>query len=405
MISLKVSLDQRRLRKDETYPIIFRVTYRGKSRDLFSGFTCTTFQWDDNAGTVKATDEASLLTQQRLRSQWLTYQEKLLEYERKLLDPTKDIQDVKNYLSGKQNLSSTIHDLWQEEVMRLEATKRFGNARNYRSSYGGITKFTSLQIPVKKIDYGWLLRLESGLIERGVSTNSVAVYMRTLRAVYNKAINLGIADSADYPFRRYKIKETCTTPRVANLSELRNYFRFNPAKGTHLYDAWNYGRLIFMLRGINFADLAQLTHENIQHNRIIYQRAKTHKHYSVKLLPLASEIFKEYFDPERKTLLPILTNTELQNKKCIPDRIGQQRKNTNKWLRRIGTQVGINVSMSTYVFRYSHANMCRVLGYSKDIISESLGHAYGLAVTSCYLENYNVELIDEMNLKVCESVF
>ncbi len=328
----------------------------------------------------------------------------MLEFEKKLLDPTKDVQDIKNFLAGKQRVTFTVKELWFEEITRLEATKQFGNSRNYKSAYGAIAKVTTLNIPLSKVDYSWLSKLETSLLERNVSINGIAVYMRTLRALYNKAINRGLVDSSAYPFRRYKIRTSSTSPRVVNLTELRKYFKYSPPRESHQYDSWNYGRLIFLLRGINFADLALLTKENFKGDRIIYKRAKTHKDYSVKLLPLAEQIFAEYYNPDRVTALPIISDHDLLQKRALPERIGQLRKTTNKWLHRIGKELDLNQDLSTYVFRYSHANACKALGYSKDIISESLGHAYGLAVSSCYLENYNIELIDEMNAAIYQAV-
>jgi hypothetical protein len=40
------------------------------------------------------------------------------------------------------------------------------------------------------------------------------------------------------------------------------------------------------------------------------------------------------------------------------------------------------------------------LGYSKDIIAESLGHEYGNKVTGIYLDFYENEVIDEVNERV-----
>jgi integrase/recombinase XerD len=404
MISMKMVLDQRRPKLDGSFPIVFRISYQRKTRDISTGCACKYSEWNASDAIVIVTDDATLLLQQRLRLQWLKYQEKLLEFERKLLDPTKDIQDIKNFLAGRQSITSTVKDLWDEEIKRLEATKRFGNARNYKSAYGAIVKVSTLNIPLAKIDFNWLTKLETSLVEKGVSINGIAVYMRTLRALYNKAINAGLVEPSLYPFRRYKIRTSSTSPRVVSLAELKKFFSYNPVPESHTYNAWNYGRLIFLLRGINFADLALLTRENLKGDRIIYKRAKTHKDYSVKLLPLAKNILEIYNDPERITLLPILSELELKNKKSLPERIGQLRKTTNKWLSKIGKELELEEELSTYVFRYSHANGCKSLGYSKDIISESLGHAYGLAVSSCYLENYSIELIDEMNASIYHAV-
>jgi integrase len=403
MINMKLTLDKRRQRNDSTYPIVFRVSYKGKSRDISSGFTCKLSDWDSRNSHPKVSSEALKVLSNRIQEQRLKYQEKLLGFERNLLESHTDVQEIKDYLTGKVSQKSTVHEYWIQEIQRLEKVQKYGNARNYKSALGGITGAVDLDIPFTKVDYKWLVQLETKLRSKDVKPNSVAVYMRTLRALYNKAINSGVIDTQDYPFRRYKIKSEPTSPRVASLEELQKFFAHVPADNRNI-DPWNYGRLIFMLRGINFTDLALLTKDNIKHGRIIYKRSKTHKMYSVEILPLVQKLIEQYKDDNRVTLFPILTNDEYQNKAGHHKRVGQQRKNCNKWLRRIGQELMIKENLSTYVFRYSHANACKSLGYSKDLISESLGHAYGLAVSSCYLENYNVELLDEMNRKVVYEV-
>jgi integrase len=56
------------------------------------------------------------------------------------------------------------------------------------------------------------------------------------------------------------------------------------------------------------------------------------------------------------------------------------------------------------VFRYSFANISKQVGYSKDLIAEALGHEYGNSVTGIYLEQFDNDLIDEMNQKVIDEV-
>jgi hypothetical protein len=56
------------------------------------------------------------------------------------------------------------------------------------------------------------------------------------------------------------------------------------------------------------------------------------------------------------------------------------------------------------VFRYSYANIAKQLGYSKDLIAEALGHEYGNAVTGIYLEMFDNDIVDGMNLNVIHTV-
>ena len=403
MIHFKVTCDKRRAKKDGSHPIVFRITLNGKSRDLASGYSCSSADWDSQKDTVKPKTEALSIMGKRIQDQKITLLEKIRDFELKK-PHVSNVQEVKDHLAGAKQREVTVKSFWDEETQRMEKANRHGNARNYKNAILGIEKYQSLNVPFSTIDYKWLTTLETKMSQKGLKPNSIGVYMRALRSVYNNAINSDLADANSYPFKRYKIKTGATVPRVITIAELRSFFTYSPNKDDYTYNYWNYGRLIFLLRGINFADLAMLTRENLKNGRIVYHRRKTHKVYSIELLPLAKQILDEYYDENRKTLLPILTNEELKAVAKLPYRMEQQRKTCNKWLRKIGEVLQFNESVTTYVFRYSHANACKKLGYSKDLISESLGHGYGLAVSSAYLENYNVELIDEMNARVCYEV-
>ena len=403
MIHLKSTCDTRREKKDGTHPIVFRITLNGKSRDLASGFSCKYKEWNSKKNCIRAKTEELLITAQRLKDKELLLMKQIREFENKhpkCVNP----QEVKDYLSNKKKTLPTVLEFWQEEITRQEKAKRYGNVKSLKCAMNGINNRMSLAIAFDKINYSWLATFETTSKSDGMNTNGIAVYFRTLRGILNKAIDYEYMDASLYPFRRFKIRTEATQPRVATIDELRRFFTLTKTSKVQTEQAWHYGQLIFLMRGINFTDLALLTKNNIHGDRIVYNRSKTHKLYSIKILPDTQKLLNIYFDESRDTLLPILTQEEYLNKSLIPLRIAQKRKTTNKWLKLIGKQLDIEISLSTYVFRYSHANACKSLGYSKDLISESLGHGYGLAVSSAYLENYDIELVDEMNRVVCKEV-
>lgn len=404
MIHLKTALDKRYQRKDGTYQIVFRLTYKGASRDISTGLTCKQNEWDSRYSCLKPTTAELHHLEKRLHHQRLKLQERVLEFERGVLDSTTNITDVKNYLTGSINRATTVKDFWEREMDILIKTGRHGNARAYKCAILAVEKTKSLSISFSRLDYKWVKALDTDFRARGLKPNTVAVYMRTLRAVWNRAINEGIADKDTYPFNKYIIKGEKTAPRVASIEELRRFFNLQIDEHHWMYDHLNYGKLIFMLRGINFADLALLTQDNIKQGRIVYKRKKTHKLYSIEILPEVERLINYYHHGVRETLFPILTNDELKNKSIHPYRIGQLRKTTNKWLKKLGKIAEIDESLSTYVFRYSYANACKKLGYSKDLIAEALGHEYGNHITGIYLEQYDLELVDNMTEKVIRKI-
>jgi integrase/recombinase XerD len=404
MISIIQVLNTRRIKDDGTFPIVFRITYQGSSRDLPTGISCKEIEWDSRKKLIKPLNSNLKVLIQRLDELRLKYQERILEYEKRLLDATSTVQQIREFLVGKTEVTQTLEEFWLQEIESQRKAHKYGNAQSYYSAYRGVKAIMNLNIQFKQVDIIWLNKLQQNLLNKGVKQTSVSVYMRSLRALYNKAIDFGLVEASMYPFRRFKIKTGTTSPRSLSLEELSKFFHADVDKKAPVFHYWNYAKLIFLLRGMNFTDLALLRRDNLKNGRLFYHRAKTKKLYSVELLPEVLSILEHYNDENRITLFPILSNNEFLNKSALPTLLAQYRKNCNKSLIKLGKSLNLSEKLTTYVFRYSHANACKSLGYSKDLISESLGHGYGLAVSSAYLENYNIELIDEMNKKVCMKV-
>ena len=66
--------------------------------------------------------------------------------------------------------------------------------------------------------------------------------------------------------------------------------------------------------------------------------------------------------------------------------------------------LAFNEGLTSYVFRYTYANVARKLGYSKDLIAEALGHDYGNSVTGIYLELFDQQTLDAMAEHILEEV-
>ena len=157
-----------------------------------------------------------------------------------------------------------------------------------------------------------------------------------------------------------------------------------------------------MLRGINIKDLLLLSLGNIRGGRIIYKRSKTSKLYSIALTPDVQDVINQL--QSGNTLIGVLSDAELKNRPQLVEVIVQKRKVINAHLRKLGILINSKEALSTYVFRYSYANISRQLGYSKDLIAEALGHSYGNSVTGIYLEQFDNAVIDEMNRRVVDAV-
>ena len=151
----------------------------------------------------------------------------------------------------------------------------------------------------------------------------------------------------------------------------------------------------YFMGGINFIDMAYLTHENIIDSRLIYRRKKTRKLIKLPLLPKASEIIDKYKTEGSPFLFAILSTfhqTEIQQS----NRIHKTIVKVNRRLKNIGKELGIDKKLTTYVARHSHATTLKRAGVSTSIISEALGHS-SEKVTQIYLDSFeNTQMSNAM---------
>jgi integrase len=396
MAILKLALDKRRQKKNGTYPIVFTTVLNSKPLRISTGVSVRAEDFNEQTGVLKGEPK---LTESlfKLESLYLKRLQLFL-----LNHPSVSCtKTLKQFLLNRTTEEVTILSYWNNVVDDLCSKKRFGGAKVHKQSISTIGKHLNLNISFKELSYRSLLELEKKLYVSGVSTNGMGVYFRSLRTVCNLAINEDIVNVEWYPFKKYKIKKELTTPRVLNKLELQRYFNLAIHDASPEYKYWCIGKLLFMLRGINITDLLMLTKQNINNERLIYRRSKTGKLYSIKLTAEIYQLLDSF--SATTTLLGISELSELKSSRRV-ENITQRRKVINHHLAKIGASLGFREKLTTYVFRYSYANLAKHLGYSKDIIAEALGHEYGNAVTGIYLEQFDQEVVDKMNQDLIEAV-
>lgn len=283
-----------------------------------------------------------------------------------------------------------------------ESKKNAGYGRNFMQAYNKIRKFcgdASDRLTFEDITHRWLKRFEEWMEGQGLQRNSISTHLTHLRTVMNRAIDDEL--TANYPFRRFKIKMEETKKRSLTSEELRLLLSCNTDKKKEFYiDMFKLG---FMLCGINNIDLCHLT-EITSGGRVEYRRSKTHKLYSIKVEPEARKLIEKW--KGKKYLLCM--NDRWNDYRCFTKfmndalkKIGETRKSGKK-----GKPVfkPYFPGISSYWARHTWASIAyNDLGISKDVISQALGHSNGSKVTDIYIDKSR-RLVDDANRRVLDWV-
>ena len=408
MATVKLVLDKRRSRADGTYPILLRIYHERRSLAISSKISVQPTHWNESGEVVK-----------RSHSQYVHYNSKLQQIKNEAFFKLAELaathaqgysfSELVSYFKEDDIASAppkryTLQSFWEEEIKCMQRAHKYGNLRVYKMALDVLKNECNLDIPFEDVNYSFLKHLESSLLHRNLKINTISVYLRALRAIYNQAINKDIICASKYPFRKFKIKSEKVAPHVMTIDELQRFFQLQLPANHPLYKAWMVAQLSFLLGGINFTDLCLLKKSNISNGRVIYTRSKTGKMYSICLLPKTEDIIDSIIQSKSPTLLNILNADDLSHPERLPYIIRDKNKQYNKKLLKLGQLINCSVHIRSYTFRYSIANVCKRLGYDISIISELLGHSYGSSTTSGYLIAYDRELLDNMLVKVANVV-
>ena len=185
----------------------------------------------------------------------------------------------------------------------LQQSGNLGTAHVYRSSLNAILVFQeSESVEFREITPEWLKHFEGSLRARGCSWNTVSTYLRTMRAVYNRAVDLHRAPYVPHLFRSVYTGTRADRRRALDMEDMKKVF----------------ARLLQSaaippgMRGLPFVDLAYLRKSDLRGDVITYRRHKTGRPLSVTLTPEAMFLLQKYMNRDKRSpyLFPILRSAE-----------------------------------------------------------------------------------------------
>lgn len=295
----------------------------------------------------------------------------------------------------------------KQVAVDLQQSGSFGTAHVYRSSLNAILAFQgSDRLSFREITSEWLKHFEGSLRARGCSWNTVSTYLRTLRAVYNRAVDLRKAPYVPRLFRSVYIGTRADRRRALDVKDMRKVFAHllpSVAITPAMRSAQELFILMFQLRGLPFVDLAYLRKSDLLGNVISYRRRKTGRLLSVTLAPEAMRLLQKYMDREEHSpyLFPILHSDEGSLMAYKEYQLAL--RNFNCQLGLLGKCLGLKERLSSYTARHTWATTAYYCEIHPGIISEAMGHS-SITVTETYLKPFRSKKIDEANRQVLNFV-
>lgn len=260
----------------------------------------------------------------------------------------------------------------QIEIMR--SLGRSGNADAYQCAIDQLVKFAPA-LEFEQITMHFLEQFKQLKRGEGLKNTSIRTYLYEIRAIYNKAVRLGVCQD-QRPFaglfldlqvrkRRHK-NEYLDAPGMKKLASINGVSREQQL-------AVDLSMLQFYFCGCDLIDVYYLKWEQIVKNRVYLQRAKLGAKaydFDVLITPDAMRIIEKY-----------ATKTD---EWVFPWRKGETayktfRSTHNAKLKRVQHNADIQLapmggSLTSKVIRHSFATLAKFAAVDADVIRELMGH-------------------------------
>jgi site-specific recombinase XerD len=393
--SLVLSLDTRKKKQDTTYPIVLRITHNGLMRAISTGFSVKESEWNPETRTVrksyKGVSSVSRLNNilSKRKSDAL---DTIMKLESEGVLSSMTVQQIKERISGSKD-EQDFYSFTATNIEQLIEQGRIGTARSYRDTIASLKKyFPKKRLTFSDITYDFLNLYETKYRAQGHSANGLAVYMRTIRAIYNKAVKGGLIEKKHYPFNDYTIKTKPTRKRAIALNDMKRLLNLELEPDSALRFAQELFTVSFYLMGMNITDIFHLKLKNLKNGRIAYARAKTAHLYDILVPEAIAPILKKYSEgkSEDEYLFPIIKRNSQANR--YRD-IEWARSRYNKRLKELARLAEISATITSYTTRHTYATLCKQKGIPLGAIQEMLGHQ-SIKTTQVYLDSLSSDTRD-----------
>lgn len=375
------------------HPVKLRVTHNRKSRLYSTGIFLSEKDYDKVMG-------------KNPRSKYKETKTDLEIIENKASIILEDIQDSFSFNLFKEKFyskpsSADVISVFDEYIKELHDQGRVGTESSYNNAKQSFQKFISVnrKCQFNEVTSQWLNKYQKWMLSKGKSLTTIGIYTRSMRTIFNIAIEKKIVKAELYPFgkRRYQIPSGRNVKKALTKAEIEAIFNYNPENTAEEFakDMWIFS---YLCNGANIKDICRLKQSNLQDKTISFIRAKTErstiknqKNITVSRIPEINNIIQKYstinLNPH-SYVFPFLNGSETPERELAITK--QVTANINKWIDRIGIKLKIEKKVTTYTARHSFATMLKRGGAPTEFISESLGHG-NFKTTENYLDSFEDE--------------
>lgn len=439
MAKVRITLDTRSnsKTKEGNFPLVLRISHQSKTRDVGLNLHVKPENFIEETNQIKGI-ENSVRQSKRVQKLYsdidLWIDENKSEIKLWSIGQLKDKIEKKFF--KKQSLLSVL-DHGGRVLNRFKAEGQFSTASSYEDALKILVKYRmrltnksdqvqiktlynqngnditgvkdeyqQYDMPIKAFNVEFAKDFKTYLGHRVKSSNSVAIYLRSLQAILNDAEKTYEELKGHKPLDGIRKSSKSNVPIVLSNEEVQQIRNASYDEGSSKFHVRNYFLFMFNNMGMNFYDLALAKVSQFNGERFSYTRKKTEKegdHFSIKQSQENIDIIKYYAEGKEREeyIFPIIPQD------AVGEQIFRIKRDKLKWfnnnIKKIATDLNIDKNLSSYTPRDTWTNIGLTMGIDIRKISSGLGHSSVEITEKHYSQMIQEKILDEINAQITSS--
>lgn len=288
-------------------------------------------------------------------------------------------------------------------INRLRKEGRYSTAHVYKNALYSFSKFCgTLNMSFRQVTKERLRRYGQYLYECGLKPNTISTYMRMLRSIYNRGVDMHQAPYVHGLFRDVFTGVDTRQKKAIPIGELHMLLNKDP-QSEKLRRTQAIANLLFQFCGMPFSDLAHLEKSNLERGLLKYNRTKTGTPMSIEVLESAQNAIGGLYNKSDARssgypdyLFRILSGAYKRNEEGAYREYQSALRRFNNELKSLSRKLRLHSPVTSYTLRHSWATTAKYRGVPIEMISESLGHK-SIKTTQIYLKGFELEERTKVN--------
>jgi integrase len=376
----KIIIRKDAVKKDGTAALALRVRIGGQVKFLPLGVSVKVDEFDERKEKVVVGGQKKITEQVNTIIDLAKTKAKQIMLDSVIKSQALTMNKFLKEFSGYENKASFI-EYFRKWIKLYDGIKAPATLKSY---YTTLKKLQEFKEDIRFCDLSpeFIAEFDRHMIKKKYETNYITRIHKLTQAAINSAIESKLIEESENPYKGFRFKHAKTERSFLNMDELQKLIDLYNAKRlrTDEQEVLRYFLFSAVAGGIRLGDVKAITWDDVIDDLLVFRPEKTTKNRMVLKIPL-SNLAKS-----------IINDVPKKQGKLFASKADAV---TNRLLKSIQKEAGLNQLLTFHVSRHTFATVYLAIGGKVHVLQKIMGHGK-IETTMVYVHILHEQKIEDM---------